>query len=84
MVTEYIYWALTSILGTQDFPGRHEALEVEWELNTRERVRTKDAAVYELLTDPQYRFPTKAPDGNYKPSAFPVTVVPIISIEDED
>ena len=84
MVTEYTYWALTSILGTQDFPGRHEALEVEWELNTRERVRTGDTAVYELLTDPQYRFPTKAPDGDYKPSAFPVTVVPIIAIEDED
>ncbi len=84
MVTEYIYWALTSILGTQDFPGRHEALEVEWELNTRERVRTGDATVYALLTDPQYKFPTKAPDGNYKPSAFPVTVVPIIAIKDED
>ena len=84
MVTEYIYWALTSILGTQDFPGRREALEVEWELNTRERVETGDAAVYELLTDPQYKFPTKAPDGNYRPSAFPVTVIPIIPIEDED
>jgi hypothetical protein len=84
MITEYIYWALTSILGTQDFPGRQEALEVEWELNTRERVRTADAAVYELLTDPQYRFPTKAPDGNYKPSAFPVTIVPIIAIKDEE
>ena len=84
MVTEYIYWALTSILGTQDFPGRQEALEVEWELNTSERVRTGDTAVYELLTDSQYKFPTKAPDGNYTPSAFPVTVVPIIAIEDED
>ena len=85
MVTEYIYWALTSILGTQDFPGRHEALAVEWELNTRERVKTGDTAVYELLTDPQYKFPTtKAPDGNYKPSAFPVTVVPIIPIKAED
>ena len=84
MVTEYIYWALTSILGTQDFPGRREDLEVEWELNTRERVRTGDAAVYELLTDPQYGFPTKAPDGNYKPSAFPITVVPIISTPDEE
>ena len=57
MVTEYIYWALTSILGTQDFPGRHEALEVEWELNTKERVRTGDTAVYELLTDPQVQIP---------------------------
>ena len=84
MVTEYIYWALTSILGTQDFPGRHEALAVEWELNTRERIKTGDPKVYELLTDPQYRFPTKAPDGSYKPSAFPVTAVPIIPIEDGD
>ncbi len=84
MVTEYIYWALTSILGTQDFPGRHEALEVEWELNTRELVKNRDPIVYQLLTDPQYRFPTQAPDGNYKPSASPVTVVPIITIEDED
>ena len=85
MVTEYVYWALTSILGTQDFPGRHEALKVEWELNTKERVKIGDTAVYELLTDPQYKFPTtKAPDGDYKPSAFPVTVVPIIAIEDED
>ena len=84
MVTEYLYWALTSILGTQDFPGRREALEVEWELNTRERVRTGDAAVHELLTDPQYKFPTKAPDGDYKPSAFPVTTIPIITIENED
>ena len=85
MVTEYIYWALTSILGTQDFPGRREALEVEWELNTREQVRTGDAAVYELLTNPQYKFPVKkAPDGDYKPSAFPVTTIPIIAIADED
>ncbi len=84
MVTEYIYWALTSILGTQDFPGRSEDLEVEWELNTREQVKTGDTAVYELLTDPQYKFPTKAPDGSYKPSAFPVTVVPVVVIENED
>ena len=84
MVTEYIYWALTSILGTQDFPGRQDDLKVEWELNTREAVQAEDAAVYELLTDPQYGLPTKAPDGNYSPSAFPVTNVPIIAIADEE
>ncbi len=84
MISEYIYWALTSILGTQDFPGRRGALKVEWELNTRDLVKTRDISVYELLTDPQYKFPTKAPDGNYKPSAFPVTVVPIIPIKDKE
>lgn len=84
MMTEYIYWALTSILGTQDFPGRHETLEVEWELNTREKVRTIDTSVYELLTDPKYAFPTNAPEGNYEPSANPVTNVPIIPFKEED
>ncbi|MBI1929101.1 hypothetical protein HYR99_33250 [Candidatus Poribacteria bacterium] len=84
MITEYMYWALTSILGTQDFPGRREDIEGEWELNTRELVRAKDPGVYALLTAPQYKFPTKAPDGNYKPSAFPVTVVPIISVKNRD
>lgn len=83
MMTEYIYWALTSILGTQDFPGRHKALEVEWELNTREKVRIVDNSIYELLTDPKYMFPTNAPDGNYRPSANPVTTVEIIPFKDE-
>ncbi|MCG9128271.1 hypothetical protein JT359_11780 [Candidatus Poribacteria bacterium] len=82
MMTEYIYWALTSILETQDFPGRYEALKVEWELNTKEKVRTVDTSIYELMTNPKYMFPTKAPDGNYKPSANPVTSIPIIPFKD--
>ncbi len=84
MVTEYVYWALTSLLGTQDFPGRHEALKVEWELNTGEKLRTQDPAVTALLTDPTYNVPTRAPDGNYAPTAAPVTTVPIVPIADDE
>jgi len=75
MISEYIYWALTSILGTQDYEGRFEEIGREWELNTKDLVRSKDPAVYALLTNPEYKFPSKAPDGNYAPFALPITVI---------
>lgn len=64
MVTEYIYWALTSILGAQE--NRLNEIQQEWKLNTREKVEAQDQAVYQLLTDPQYKFPVVLPDGTYK------------------
>jgi len=64
-IAEYIYWALTSILGAQDFSGRYEQIKVEWRLNTREKVEKGDPMIYKLLTDPQYKLPTKLPDGIY-------------------
>ena len=63
-VTEYFYWALTSVLGGQE--NRLEDIGQEWKLNTRDKVQTEDVAVYQLLTDPQYNFPTVLPDGSYK------------------
>ena len=63
-VTEYHYWALTSILGAQQ--NRLDEIGQEWKLNTKEKVQNQDAAVYQLLTDPQYNFPTVLPDGTYK------------------
>ena len=65
-ITEYIYWALTSILGAQDFPGRFDYIKNEWRLNTKEKVKNGDPTIYKLLTDPRYGFPTKLPDGTYR------------------
>lgn len=64
MVTEYHYWALTSILGAQE--NRLSNIEQEWKLNTKAKIQEKDVAVYQLLTDPQYKFPTVLPDGTYR------------------
>ena len=64
MVTEYHYWALTSILGAQE--NRLGEIQQEWRLNTSTKVQEQDAAVYELLTDAEYNFPTVLPDGTYK------------------
>ena len=63
--TEYFYWALTSILGAQDFPGRLDQIGHEWRLNTRDLVESGDPTIFQLLTDPKYKLPTRLPDGNY-------------------
>jgi hypothetical protein len=66
MITEYTYWALTSILGGQSYPGRFDEIGHEWKLNTPEKVKMGDPDVHGVLTDPQYRLPTVLPDGEYK------------------
>jgi len=74
-IFEYFYWALTSILGAQDFPGRLEQIDDEWRLNTREKVMIGDPAVYALLTDQQYKLPTILPDGKYNAKTFEIKII---------
>ncbi len=65
-VTEYFYWALTSILGAQDYTGRCDDIAVEWELCSRELVESGDPAVYSLLTNSSYSLASVLPDGSYR------------------
>jgi len=64
MATEYIYWAMTSILGAQK--NRLSDITQEWDLNTSALVQKRDSTIYSLLTNPKYMFPTVLPDGTYK------------------
>ncbi len=75
-LVEYTYWALTSILGGQDFPGRLERIQQEWRFNTKEKIQNGDPDIYVLLTDPQYNLPTVLPDGKYSPKTFEVGKYP--------
>jgi hypothetical protein len=72
MNSEYIYWVLTSILGAQDYPGRYEQIKREWRLNTRDKVKEGDPAVYAILTNPEYKLPTVLPGGKYKAKSFTI------------
>ena len=72
MITEYTYWALTSILGAQDFDWRLDQIDNEWRSNNAAKVQEQDPDVYTLLTDPEYHLPTVLPDGNYE--FLPLTV----------
>lgn len=64
MITEYHYWALTSLIGAQE--NRLSEIQQEWQLNTANKLMNTDQAVYQLLTNPAYGFPTTLPDGTYK------------------
>jgi hypothetical protein len=64
MSTEYIYWAMSSVLGAQK--NRLSEISQEWKLNTKTLVQNSDPGIYSLLTDSQYKFPTVLPDGTYK------------------
>ena len=65
-VTEYFYWALTSLLGAQDYPGRLDEISHEWKANTPSLVQSMDTAVYNLISDSTYSLPTLLPDGSYR------------------
>ena len=61
---EYLYWALTSMLGAQE--NRLSEIGHEWKLNTSALVQSTDTAIFNLLTNPTYKMPTVLPDGTYK------------------
>ncbi len=61
---EYLYWALTSMLGAQE--NRLNEIQQEWRLNTRTLVENTDTAIFTLLTNPAYKMPTVLPDGTYR------------------
>ena len=72
MITEYFYWALTSMLGGQAYAGRLNEIGHEWKLNTLEKVKTGDPDVYSILSDPEYKLPTVLPDAEY--NGFTITL----------
>lgn len=63
---EYLYWALTSMLGAQASSERLAEIKHEWKLNTKEKIESTDKAIYKLLTNPTYKMPTVLPDGTYR------------------
>lgn len=67
MVTEYTYWAHTSLLGAQ--ADREAEIADEWRLATADALRQGDPAVTALLEDPALGLPTVLPDGDYRPEA---------------
>lgn len=63
-IIEYLYWALTSMLGAQE--NRLSEIGHEWKLNTRALVQSSDTAIFNLLTNSTYKMPTVLPDGTYR------------------
>ena len=67
MAIEYVYWCIVSYLGILDDPQTCSGIDNEWELCTPELFQSTDIMMYDILSDPQYKLPQSAPDGNYCP-----------------
>jgi hypothetical protein len=72
--TEYLYWALTSLLGGQAAPDRLERIGEEWRLNTAEKLASGDPDVHALLTDPEFALASVLPDGRYAGGPLEIVV----------
>ena len=71
-ISRYLYWALTSNLGAQDYTDRFEEIKDEWQLNTANLVTAEDPQVTEILSNPDYSIPNILPDGDYQ--GFPIEI----------
>ncbi len=65
MITEYVYWGLTSMLGAQ--AQRCSEIEHEWRPCTFAALNETDPELVTLLTNPEFNLPKVLPDGDYAP-----------------
>lgn len=69
MAIEYLYWMIVSNMGILDDPQTCNGIANEWEPCSPDLLQTMDVLGYALITDPAYKLPQKAPDGNYCPQS---------------
>ena len=72
LVSEYEWWALTTLLGGQDghlVPPKNRCQDIsdEWEMCTKTLLEAHDSGIVAIMTDPKYNLPTKLAYGNYTP-----------------
>ena len=73
MMIEYMYWAIVSYMGILNDPQTAQGISDEWELYNATLLQSMDTLMYNLITDPQYKLPLLAPDGNYCPNTSSVS-----------
>ena len=73
MMIEYMYWAIVSYMGILNDPQTAQGISDEWEPYNLTLLQSMDTLMYNLITDPQYKLPLLAPDGNYCPNTSSVS-----------
>lgn len=68
MAIEYVYWMIVTNMGILDDPTTCSGIANEWEPCSQSLLQSTDVLGYALITDPQYKLPQNAPDGNYCPA----------------
>ncbi|MFT5184143.1 MAG: hypothetical protein ACI84C_001271 [Flavobacteriales bacterium] len=67
MATEYLYWMIVSNMGILDDMQTCQGIANEWEPCSPELLESTDILGHGLITNPIYKLPLMAPDGNYCP-----------------
>ncbi|MGY8987896.1 MAG: hypothetical protein ACKVG7_05000 [Flavobacteriales bacterium] len=75
MMIEYMYWAIVSYMGILDDAQTASGIANEWEPYNATLLQSMDVLMYDLITDPAYKLPLVAPDGNYCPNATNMTEI---------
>ena len=65
MAMEYLYWCIVTNMGLLDNNMICNGISDEWELCTQEDFENIDNLMYTIITDPVFKIPQIAPDGNY-------------------
>ena len=73
MTIEYIYWAIVSYMGILDDAQTASGIANEWEPYNATLLQSMDVLMYALITDPVYKLPQLAPDGNYCPNTTSIS-----------
>lgn len=67
MITEYIYWAVSSNFGMHASEAGRQKAQTEWCPHTKSKLQEQDPTVYNLINNSEYAFPTsKMPIADYR------------------
>ena len=75
MMIEYMYWAIVSYMGILDDSQTAAGISNEWEPYNASLLQSMDVLMYDLITDPAYKLPLLAPDGNYCPNPISISEI---------
>ena len=70
MAIEYLYWCIVSHMGILDDMQTCNGIANEWEPCTPELFESTDVIMHGLITNPIFKMPQLAPDGNYCPNGY--------------
>ena len=68
MAIEYLYWCIVSYMGILNDTQTCNGIYNEWELCSPELFQSVDVTMFDIITNPDYKLPQLAPDGNYCPN----------------
>ena len=75
MMIEYMYWALVSNMGILNDAQTASGIANEWEPYNATLLQSMDVLMYALITEPAYKLPLLAPDGNYCPNTTSISEI---------